>query len=208
MKIKQAVRNIAIKEAQLDEKTFRTSQKNYELTRKQPAFHAFQKYNSQYFAEIYDECNVRLPCHPSKEQFEKLGSIYRSLMSRLDNLINNTFPFSQNETPFYNLMLFEGHLFNSNKAPVEVVDAVLRRQFVLKDQYWSQTQALMQELQKTSGLGPARNCGEGYTKVQHTVPDLISWLSARQQPLSAANSVPKAAKPPQQISPIPEENKK
>ena len=74
--------------------------------RKQPAFQAYQKYNQHYFAEIYDECNVRLPCHPSKEQFDKLQSVYTALQSRLDNLINNTFPFSAPEGPLYNLMLF------------------------------------------------------------------------------------------------------
>lgn len=49
------------------------------MQRRQPAFLAYQKYNSHYFAEIYDECQVRFPCHPSKEQFDKLLSIYRSL---------------------------------------------------------------------------------------------------------------------------------
>lgn len=106
------MRIIAQKEANADEKSFRVSQKNYELQRKQPAFVAFQKYNSHYFSDIYDECNVRLPCHPSREQFEKLQSIYKSLQSRLDNLVNNTFPFSIETHKNYNLMLFDGHLHN------------------------------------------------------------------------------------------------
>ena len=112
LKIKHAERIRAQKEAQLEDKSFRVSQKNYELHRKQPAFVAFQKYNTNYFAEIYEECNVRLPCHPSKEQLDKLQSIYKSIQSRLDNLINNTFPFSESGHKYYNLMLFKGHLYS------------------------------------------------------------------------------------------------
>ena len=70
LKIKQAMRVLA--KNPNDEKSFRVIQKNYELQRKQPAFIAFKQFNSYYYAEIYDECQVRLPCHPSKEQFEKL----------------------------------------------------------------------------------------------------------------------------------------
>ena len=78
-KIKQAMKNVQVKEATDAEKTFRMQQRNYELVRKQPAYQAFHKFNTGYFAEIYDECAVRFPCHPSEKQFEKLQSIYRSL---------------------------------------------------------------------------------------------------------------------------------
>jgi hypothetical protein len=43
-----------------------TRHKNEKL-RYQGAFFVLQNYNNVYFKEIYEECLVRLPLHPSKE---------------------------------------------------------------------------------------------------------------------------------------------
>ena len=79
-KIKQAMRKVQ-KDLAIDpeEKSFRINQNRYEICRKQPAFQSYRIYNMHYFSEIYDECQVRLPCHPSKEQFDKLTAVYKQL---------------------------------------------------------------------------------------------------------------------------------
>ena len=95
-------------------------------------------YNMHYFSEIYDECQVRLPCHPSKDQFDKLTTIYKQLQSRLDNLVNNTFTFSEVQEPekglensYYNLMMFKSHLFQ--QSPIVHAAECPRRGYVLKE---------------------------------------------------------------------------
>jgi len=51
------------------------------------AFQDYMEFNKQYYNELYEECLVRLPLHPTKEQLTRLQTVYKTMYQRLEDLI-------------------------------------------------------------------------------------------------------------------------